>query len=330
MYKKISLCLLLIAIFTSSLFAKDKMPDVINFGFIPTESSSALEKGFSPFMKDMEKYLGIPVKGFFASDYAGIIEGMRFKKVDLAWFGNKSAIEAIDRANGEVFAQTIKSNGSRGYYSHLIVHKDSQITLDDVLKCDQRYIFSNGDPNSTSGFVIPGYYVFAKNGIDPEKCFKKVTSSNHEGNLVAVATKRVDIATNNNESIERLEQTQPELAKNIKVIWTSPLIPADPIVWRKDLPLELKEKIAYFFIQYGRYGDIEKIKREREVLENMGDSWGPFLASSNAQLIEVRKIEAFKNKLKAQAKGDKKGVEESEKIISKLNELSKIYGNGGF
>src|SRR3546814_8529440 len=85
-----------------------------------------------------------------------LIEGMRFGKVDVAWFGNKSAIEAVDRAGGEVFAQTIKDDGSRGYYSLLIAHKDSKInSLEDVLKCDKSLTFSNGDPNSTSGFVIP-------------------------------------------------------------------------------------------------------------------------------------------------------------------------------
>src|SRR3546814_12380642 len=139
----------------------------------------------------MEKTLGVTVKPFFASDYAGVIEGMRFGKVDVAWFGNKSAIEAVDRAGGEVFAQTIKDDGSRGYYSLLIAHKDSKInSLEDVLKCDKSLTFSNGDPNSTSGFVIPGYYVWGLNGKTPEDCFYRVVNSNHEGNAMAVARDR--------------------------------------------------------------------------------------------------------------------------------------------
>ena len=69
-----------------------KMPDQINFGIISTESASALEKSFAPFLSDMSKSLGVTVKPFFASDYAGVIEAMRFNKVDLAWFGNKSCL----------------------------------------------------------------------------------------------------------------------------------------------------------------------------------------------------------------------------------------------
>jgi phosphonate transport system substrate-binding protein len=308
------------------------MPKQINFGIISTESTTALEKSFGPFLKDMEKFLGVPVKAFFASDYAGVIEGMRFKKVDVAWFGNKSAIEAVDRSGGEVFAQTIKDDGSRGYYSLLIVHKDSGInSLDDILKCDKTLTFGNGDPNSTSGFAIPGYYVWALNNKTPEECFKRVVNSNHEGNAIAVATKKVDVATNNTESLyARLVKTNPAMAKNIKEIWRSPLIPSDPMVWRKDLPLDLKEKILYFFIQYGRFGDMEKVAHERKVLANMSDGWGPFLASSDAQLIDVRQIELFKKKMKAEKKGDSAAVKKIEADLQKVKKLSEIVGKGGY
>jgi len=309
-----------------------EMPSQINFGIISTESSTALEKSFGPFMDDMAKYLGVPVKSFFASDYAGVIEGMRFKKVDVAWFGNKSAIEAVDRAGGEVFAQTIKADGSRGYYSLLITQKDSDLnSLEDVLKCDGTKTFGNGDPNSTSGFAIPGYYVWALNNQTPEKCFKRVVSSNHEGNAIAVATGKVDVATNNTESLyDRLAKTQPKMAANIKEIWRSPMIPSDPMVWRKDLPEDVKQKILYFFIQYGRFGDMDKVAREREVLANMSDGWGPFLASSNAQLLEVRQIEAFKKKLKAEAKNDANGVKAVEADLAELQKMSAVVGQGGY
>ena len=65
----------------------------------------------------MEKKTGLKVNAFFAPDYAGIIEAMRFNKVQVAWYGNKSAMEAVDRANGEVFAQMMYADGTHGYYS---------------------------------------------------------------------------------------------------------------------------------------------------------------------------------------------------------------------
>jgi phosphonate transport system substrate-binding protein len=312
--------------------AQAEMPKVLNFGIISTESSSALEASFGPFLKDMETSLGVTVKPFFASDYAGVIEGMRFGKVDVAWFGNKSAIEAVDRAGGEVFAQTIKDDGSKGYYSLMIVNKDSKIkSLDDVLKCDKTLSFGNGDPNSTSGFAIPGYYVWALNNQTTENCFARVVNSNHEGNAMAVAAGKVDVATNNTESIyDRLGKTNPEAAANIKEIWRSPMIPSDPMVWRKDLDEEAKQKIYYFFMQYGRFGNEEKVARERAVLANTSDGWGPFLASSNAQLLDVRQIEAFKAKLKAEQAGDADAVKVAEAELAKLQGYAKIVGQAGY
>lgn len=274
----------------------------INFGFISTESSANLAKSFEPLLKDMEKAIGVPVKPFFVGDYAGVIEGMRFKKVDIGWFGNKSAMEAVDRANGEVFVKTAKPDGSSGYYSLIVTNVDrSDINnLKDILDCSKGYNFGNGDPNSTSGFLVPSYYVFAMNNVDPVKCYKRVVTSNHEGNLLAVANKQVDFATNNTENMARLQMTRPAEAAKIKEVWRSPMIAGDPIVWRKDLPADLKAKIYTFFMTYGRNGTPEEIEAARAVLAKTSDGWGPFLASSDAQLIPIRQLELFKSKVKVQ------------------------------
>lgn len=142
----------------------------INFGIISTESSQNLRQVWEPFLEDMSEITGYQVNAFFASDYAGIIQAMRFDKVDIAWLGNKSAMEAVDRAGGEVIYQTIDSNGDGGYWSLLIAHKDSPLnSVEDVLAQAKDLNFGNGDPNSTSGFLVPGYYVFAQNNVDPKQ-----------------------------------------------------------------------------------------------------------------------------------------------------------------
>ncbi|PVA01226.1 phosphonate ABC transporter substrate-binding protein, partial [Acinetobacter nosocomialis] len=115
-------------------------------------------------------------------------------KVDIAWYGNLSAMEAVDRANGQVFAQTVAADGSPGYWSVLIVNKDSPINnLNDLLAKRKDLTFGNGDPNSTSGFLVPGYYVFAKNNISASD-FKRTVNAGHETNALAVANKQVDVA----------------------------------------------------------------------------------------------------------------------------------------
>ncbi len=288
----------------------DADPTEINFGIISTESTSNLKEQWVPLMKDMEAALGMKVKPFFAPDYAGVIEAMRFGKVHVAWFGNKSGMEAVDRSGGEVFVQTSKADGSQGYYSHIITHVDNKEInkLEDMFKCDKSLNFGIGDPNSTSGFLVPSYYVFAQNGIDPKKCFKTVRNANHETNLMATANKQVHVAANNSEQIGRSMKKVPEAAANIKVIWTSPLIPSDPMVYRKDMSKELKSRIKAFFLGYGRLGDVAHAK---EVLGGISDGQGLFMESNNTQLYPVRQLALFKNKLKIEgneglAKDEKK------------------------
>ena len=270
----------------------------LNFGIISTESSQNLRSDWQPILDDMSKKTGMKVNAFFASDYAGVIEGMRFNKVQVAWFGNKSAMEAVDRASGEVFAQMVNADGSKGYYSHLIVNKDSSIkTLDDMLKHGKDLSFGNGDPNSTSGFLVPSYYVFAKNKIDAKTFFKVTRGANHESNAMAVANKQVDVATNNSENLEKLKERQLDKFNNLRIIWTSPLIPLDPLVMRRDLPEATKAKVRDFFYTYGQGS-----QQEKDNLFKLSKLSG-FKASTNDQLTPIRQLELFKsrNKLEADA-----------------------------
>jgi phosphonate transport system substrate-binding protein len=264
----------------------------LNFGIIATEKAGALKQMWEPFLDDMTKAVGVKVNGFYATDYAGIIEAQRFNKVQIAWYGNKSAIEAVDRASGEVFVQFIDLDGTPGYYSYLITHKDSGITsLDQVLKNGKDMTFGIGDPSSTSGTLVPSYYVFTLNNLDPKTHFKVMRSSNHEGNFLAVLNKQVDVATSNSEMTQKMKEKSPEKLEQIRILWTSPLIPRDPLVYRKDLPASLKKKIQDFTVGYG------KDEREKEILKNMYRLAG-FKASTDAQLLPIRQLELFKDRKK--------------------------------
>ena len=291
----------------------------INFGIISTESSQNLKSDWQPVLDDMAKKLGMKVNGFFASDYAGIIEGMRFNKVQVAWFGNKSAIEAVDRASGEVFAQMINADGTLGYYSHLIVHKDSPIkSLDDMLKQGKNLSFGNGDPNSTSGFLVPGYYVFSQNNIDPKTFFKVSRGANHESNALAVANKQVDVATNNSENLDKIKDKLPAKFNDIRVIWTSPLIPSDPLVIRKDMAEPLKGKIKEFFYSYGKGS-----QQEKDNLYKLS-KLSSFKLSTNSQLIPIRQLELFKDRNKIDADASLAAADKQSKLADIDRQLAAL------
>ncbi|HBO9009024.1 TPA: phosphonate ABC transporter substrate-binding protein [Pseudomonas aeruginosa] len=290
---------------------------VINFGIISTESSQNLKSIWEPFLKDMSQQTGYQVKAFFAPDYAGIIQGMRFDKVDIAWYGNKAAMEAVDRAHGEIFAQTVAASGAPGYWSLLIANKDSKIdSLEDMLANAKSLTFGNGDPNSTSGYLVPGYYVFAKNNVDPVKAFKRTLNSSHEVNALAVANKQVDVATFNTEGMERLELTQPEKARQLKVIWKSPLIPGDPLVWRNNLSDEQKNKLRDFFFKYGANAEQKKVLADLQ--------WSKFQPSDDDQLLPIRQLELFKQRTDVAHNANLGAEEKAAKLKALDEELAKL------
>ncbi|MDQ6434602.1 phosphonate ABC transporter substrate-binding protein [Mesorhizobium sp. LHD-90] len=285
----------------------------INFGIISTESQQNLKPKWDPLLADLSKATGLEIKPFFASDYSGVIEGMRFGKVQMAWYGNKSAMEAVDRADGEVFVQTVAASGEPGYYSLILAPKDSKLnTVEDLLKCDQSLNFGLGDPNSTSGYLVPMTFVFGANKIDPKTCFKNVTNANHETNAMAVANGQVDAATNNTENLALIEKNHPAAFEKVKVIWKSPLIPSDPLVWRKDLSDETKARIKDFFLTYGTDKSKGEVAREREVLAGL--EWAPFRASSNDQLLPIRVMELTKSIAKIEADASLSDADKKAKI----------------
>ena len=313
-----ALSLTLAAGFAASAAAEDLKE--LNFGIISTESTQNLKPVWEPFLADMGKKLGMKVNAFFAPDYAGVIEGMRFNKVDVAWYGNKAAMEAVDRAGGQIFVQTVAADGSPGYWSLLIAHKDNAMlnSVDDVIKHGKEITFSNGDPNSTSGYLVPGYFVFGLNKIDPKSYFKQTVSGNHESNALAVANKQVDFATGNTENMAKLEKNFPDKFKELKVIWKSPLIPSDPIVWRKNLSDGDKAKIKDFFLTYG------KASKEKEVLAGL--QWAPFKDSNDDQLVPIRILDLFKKRIAVEADATISDADKQQKLAEidgKLAELKK-------
>jgi len=285
----------------------------INFGIIATDSASVQRERWEPFFRDMEKKTGLKVTAFYAPDYAGVIEAMRFNKVHVAWMGNKAAMEAVDRARGEVFAQVMYADGTFGYHALLITHQDSPYkTLDDVFKNSKNINFGIGDPNSTSGFLVPTFYVFAQNNVDHRTAFKTIRNASHGANLQAVLAKQVDVATNNTEDVGKIEATRPDLAKQVRVIWRSPLIPSDPFVWRQDLDPAVKAKIKSLVVGYAKTDAAEKT-----ILKNIYN-YGGFRESNNDQLTPIRQLELFRDRKKVE--GDEKmSADDKAKALAEID-----------
>lgn len=269
-------------------------------GLVAADSRELTVERWQPFIDGLAQKIGVPVKIIVLDDYAGVIWHLATGKAQLAWLGNKSAIEAVDRANCEVIARFDRKKSGGGYYSHLITQVDSPLNnVHDVFDNASELTFGNGDPNSTSGFIVPGFYLFTKNGKTPGTIFKRVMHNNHEGNFHAVANGTIDVATSNSLAVTRYAVHFPEESGMIKIIWTSPLIPSDPIVVRTDLSTKTRKTISDYFISYGKKTadkTPDQVTEEKAIMARL--TWEGFVSSDNSQLIPIRKLELFKRRLR--------------------------------
>lgn len=264
--------------------------DTIVFGVVATEQSENVLALWVPFVEDMRRDTGFDIQLVSAGDYTGVVEAMRADQVQIAWLTNRSGLEASRRANAEVFAKFIYPDGQLGYRSIIIVPVNSPLqSLDDLLICDGSVDFGFGDPLSTSGTLVPNAYIFSPRGIDAQQCFNQVTRASHEANLLTVANEQLDAATNNTTNIERLERTRPEVIEDIRIIWRSPLIQTDPIMWRRDLSAEARSRIQEFFLTYGWRGDEAQRAREQGILREL--EMGGFLPATNDHFLPIQRLE---------------------------------------
>ncbi|MEZ2407572.1 phosphonate ABC transporter substrate-binding protein [Bosea sp. UNC402CLCol] len=218
----------------------------VRVGLIPSEDSRAMLESSQQLLDALQKNLGIPVQGFVASDYNGVIEAMRSNHVDVAYLGPFSYVLGTTVAAIEAFATAETAKSSRSYYRSLIItRKDSGIKEVKDLK---GRTFAFVDPSSTSGHLFPKAGLM-KLGFDPEKDFGRVLfTGSHDANALAVANKRVDAATIADRIFDTAVQKKLVDPADIQVVWQSDPIPESPTCWRKNLPEDLKAQIKSAFL----------------------------------------------------------------------------------
>jgi phosphonate transport system substrate-binding protein len=296
--------------------SKPKVEADINFSILATENSQNLGARWKPFLDDMEKQTGLKIKPFFGSGYAPLVTAMQYGQTQVGWFSNKPGWEVVKTGKAEVFLRSSDPSGVDGYTSNVIVKAGSTLTIDELLKCDRTKDFGMGDASSTSGTLAPMTYLFSPRSINPSNCFKTVRSAGHEANVQSVAAGLIDAATNNSTSLQVLGAQDPKLVAKVKVIWSSPTLPEDPIVWRSDLDPVKKKKIRDFFLNYGRQGDKAQQDRERAILATL--SFGLFQPANGDHLLPVREMQATEDVMQAQLSGDAAKITAAQKGLEDI------------
>ena len=220
--------------------------DVLNMGLVPSEDPRVIMNDNKVLLEKLEESMQMTIKPFVATDYNGIIEALRSKKLDIALLGPFSYVLATTVANVEAFALLETQRQGPTYRSMIIARKDHGIRN---LKDLSGKTFAFVDPGSTSGFLFPKAGLI-KAGYDPDTYFSRVIfSGGHDASAIAVQNGKVDAAAVADALLEMAYNRGMLKQDEIVVVWTSEAIPGAPIVYRRDLPEELKAKIRAAFGQ---------------------------------------------------------------------------------
>ncbi|MCL2655879.1 MAG: phosphonate ABC transporter substrate-binding protein [Betaproteobacteria bacterium] len=250
----------------------------IVMGLIPAENNEEMVKTFEPMRAYLEQKLGQKVKVFTATDYTGVIEGMKKKRVDIAWFGPLSYYLAEMEAGAEAFAVGIREgSNSHTYKSILVAPCNSGVrSIKDLKGKSVAFV----DPASTSGGLMPSYMVKQETGLMPQEYFGKFSyAGSHDATELAVKNKTVDAAADNDITYENMIDKGLITRQTNCIIAESNPLPGSPLVYRGDLPAETKKAIqeailnAHNEIKVTGYGKISRYvavgPRDYQVVRDM-------------------------------------------------------------
>ena len=217
-------------------------PRALTIGLIPAEDSQAMIESSRQVLDALQQQLGMPVKPFVATDYNGVIEALRAKKLDVAYLGPFSYVLASSVAEVEAFSVAVtKKTGQSAYRSVILARKGSGLRSVAELKGRN---FAFVDPSSASGHLFPKAGL-QQTGLDPDAYFGRVVfSGSHDASILAVANRKVDAAAVADRIFNSAVAKGTVKQDDFVVLWSSRPIPESPMVWRKDLDPALKEKLA--------------------------------------------------------------------------------------
>jgi phosphonate transport system substrate-binding protein len=191
---------------------------VLRVSAIPDEAPTELQRKFKPLGDYLKKETGMEVQFTPVTDYAAVVEGLANNKIDMAWLGGFTFVQAKIRTHGGALPIVQRAEDEK-FTSKFIVPVDSPAkTLADLKGKN----FTFGAPSSTSGHLMPRFFL-QRDGIDPEKDFKAVAFSGaHDATVAFVASGRADAGVLNASVWDKLvEAKNPNVAK-VRVLATTP------------------------------------------------------------------------------------------------------------
>jgi phosphonate transport system substrate-binding protein len=206
---------------------------------IPDESPTELARKAAPLVKYLEGKLGMKVEFTPVTDYAAAVEVLVNRKVDLAWFGGFTFVQANARSGGKIIPIVQRTEDEK--FRSVFIATDPAIkTLADLKGKDVSF----GSQSSTSGHLMPRSALLQA-GIDPDKDFRRVAYSGaHDATVAAVAAGKVQAGALNISVWDKLVAEKKVDTDKVKVFFTTPTFYDYNWSVHADMPAALRDKLT--------------------------------------------------------------------------------------
>ncbi|WP_421378405.1 phosphate/phosphite/phosphonate ABC transporter substrate-binding protein [Bacillus salacetis] len=253
--------------------------EAFTIGVIPVQTEGAMEGAMDKLQTILTDKLGRDVEVEVYPDYNGVVEAMNYDKIDMAYFGPLSYVIAHEKSGAKaIITQLI--DGEPFYHSYIITHKDNPWTsLEEMLENSQEVNFAFGDPNSTSGSLIPSIELQDR-GVyqsEDEHEFASVRfTGSHDATALAVQNKQVDAGAIDSAIFNQLVESGKVDGDQIKTIWESEKLFQYPWAVHEDTDEETIETLQAAFLEID----------DQEVLDAFGATG--FTEASNEDYESIR------------------------------------------
>ncbi len=206
----------------SSATSDNKEPFTI--GVIPAQTEGEMQTAMDKLQEILSESLDRDVEIEVYPDYNGVVESMNYDQIDMAYLGPLTYVIAEANSNAKAIITQLV-DGEPFYHSYIITHKDSPVTsLDELLQTVGEVQFAFGDPNSTSGSLIPSIELQDRGVYESEQenQFKNVRfTGSHDATALAVQNKQVDAGAVDSAIYNQLIESGKIDSEQLKIIWES-------------------------------------------------------------------------------------------------------------
>lgn len=275
--KRTLLAILILSLILTAAGCAKQEEDIITMGFVPMKDGDKLIESVEPLTELLSEKLGVEVKGFTATNYVGVVEGLGSGQVDFGFIPPFAYVLANQESDAQVILTSLNKSGEAFYRSQFIVRTDSDIQdFEDV----RGKIVGFVDPSSTSGYLFPGAYL-VNHGIDLEKDIQYIYSGGHDKSLQLLLNRDIDVATTFVDVRDRYKEEFPTAMDDARVLGYTDNIPNISVTVSGTMDDAMRSKIKDALLE------ISASEEGKQILTELFNMYG-FVEATDADYEVIR------------------------------------------